>query len=68
MLGAVALAALHVATALPPCRPFDAFGGAAVAGAATIGFVGPALAEAAASAGPDASWRWRRSRSAERYA
>ena len=54
-LGAVALAALHVATARPPCRPLDAFGGAAVAGAATIGFVGPALAEAAASAGPDST-------------
>ena len=54
-LGAVALAALHVATARPPCRPLDAFGGAALAGAATIGFVGPALAEAAASAGPDST-------------
>ena len=52
-LGAVALAALHVATARPPCRPLDAFGGAALAGAATIGFVGPALAEAAASAGDE---------------
>ena len=38
------------AAAVPP---LDAFGGAAVAGAATIGFVGPALAEAAASAGDE---------------
>ena len=54
-VGAVALGGLHAATARPPCRPLDAFGGAARAGAATIGFVGPALAEAAASAGPDST-------------
>ena len=53
--GALALGGLHAATARPPCRPLDAFGGAALAGAATIGFVGPALAEAAASAGPDST-------------
>ena len=54
-VGALALGGLHAATARPPCRPLDAFGGAALAGAATIGFVGPALAEAAASAGPDST-------------
>jgi MFS family permease len=54
-VGALALGGLHAATARPPCRPLDAFGGAAVAGAAAIGFVGPALAEAAASAGPDST-------------
>lgn len=53
--GALALVRLHAATMRPPCRPLYAFGGAALAGASTIGFVGPALAEAAASAGAEST-------------